>query len=116
MLGYDDGCHLKPFAQNPERLATASDLAKKSLTKDVDFAVDFFHFRENHTGAYCMRETNPHKYPVLTDPRNQVNMSIAEQSFKYVARFKHAFRYMNYRRFNFMLLLVCWLRQEVLKR
>lgn len=57
----------------------------------LGFAVDKFHFKKNHTAAYCELYTNPCKVDLLNDPR--CNMSIAEQRFKHVARYKHLFRH-----------------------
>lgn len=99
-LGFDDMCHLARYAEahkeEHERLGM--------FVRDVVKVVDKFHFR-NHVGRYCRRFCNPHKWPLLKD----ANMSVAEQSFKYVARYKVSMRYMNNVRFNFMLQKICML-------
>lgn len=52
--------------------------------------MDKFHFKKNHTAAYCEANTNPYRVPLLDN--DQTNMSVAEQRFKHVARYKHIFR------------------------
>lgn len=109
ILGYDDACHLFPFSRNKDRVNESSPTLVKELASDVRMLVDKFHFNENHTGAYCARHCSPHSVPELI----KANTQVAEQSFKYVARFKHSFRYMNKQRFNFMLMMVCKLSREL---
>ena len=41
--------------------------------------------------------------------KDGANLSVCEQRFKYIARHKTGFRYMNQARFNFMLAMVVWL-------
>jgi hypothetical protein len=64
--------------------------------------VDKFHFDHNHTSKYCTLNCSPHAIPEL----RQANMSICEQSFKRIGKYKGSFRFMNKTRFNFMLLLL----------
>jgi hypothetical protein len=67
--------------------------------------VDFFHFK-SHKGDYCHTKTNPNTHQELNDA---ANLSVCEQRFKYVARHKHSFRYVNQARFKFMLAMLAWL-------
>lgn len=41
-------------------------------------AVDKFHFKKNHMGAWCDAMVNPYKVPAL----DNVNTEICEQSFR----------------------------------
>jgi hypothetical protein len=64
--------------------------------------VDHFHFK-SHKGKYCATNTNPGTHKEL---KGGANLSICEQRFKYVARHKRSFRYMNEARFRFMLAMI----------
>ncbi len=73
------------------------------LVVEAEHAVDKFHFEHNHKGAWCQKNVNSHSHPEL----NAIgNTSICEQRFKHFGRFKHALRYMNRPRFNWMLLVI----------
>eukprot|EP00877_Chromochloris_zofingiensis_P007267 jgi/Chrzof1/2794/UNPLg00708.t1 len=102
-VGFDDMCHLMRWAelhkdQHPKILEFVQTIRK---------VVDKFHFR-NHVGRYCKKYANPHRWPEL----KHVNMSVAEQYFKRMARFKVSLRYMNKERFGFMLQMICKLDQR----
>lgn len=103
-IGYDNMCNLvrsleKVKDKHPKLL---------ELAKDVRKVVDKFHFK-GHTGVFCSRYVNPHKWPELKD----ANMSVAEQAFQQQGRLKRSFRYFNRARFQFMLQEVCKLQQRM---
>jgi hypothetical protein len=50
--------------------------------------VDKFHFKKNHVGRWCLKNTNPYAYKELED----ANMSICEQRFKWWGGFKRSLR------------------------
>ncbi len=61
-------------------------------------------------GEWCKANVNPYKIPLLK--HNKANLSVCEQRFSWMKHFKYSFRYMNKQRFNFMLLVVCWLDRK----
>lgn len=85
IVGFDDACHLLPFASKPKRLDDAPQLAKDLARQE--FVVDKFHFRA-HTGAYCHKHCCPHRLPIL----KSANMSVAEQKFSTIASYGPLFR------------------------
>lgn len=100
-FGFDDMCHLARYAEKHK-----DDHEKlREFVTQTRKVVDKFHFA-GHVGAYCKKYTNPYLWDELPD-----NMSIAEQYFKRIGRFKHTFRYMNRSRFQFMLQVICMLDQ-----
>jgi hypothetical protein len=101
-FGFDDVCHLMRFAEKWQ----GSHGKIEEFVVETRKVVDKFHFR-NHVGAYRRKFANPHKWPDLPS-----NMSVAEQYFKRMARFKRSFCYMNRSRFRFMLQVVCMLDQK----
>lgn len=60
---YDDGCHLRKFAQNPAR-STLSDTTKK--ISEIEIVLDRFHY-PNHTDEWCKRNCNPNSFVELAE-------------------------------------------------
>ena len=58
---YDDGCHLKRFAQNPIRSNITSTAKKIS---DTNIVIDKFHF-PGHTDKWCQSNCNPNDFEEL---------------------------------------------------
>ena len=58
---YDDGCHLKKYACNPDRAKLTQTSQKIASTNIV---VDKLHFR-GHTDKWCQEYCNPHKFDEL---------------------------------------------------
>jgi hypothetical protein len=74
-------------------------------------AVDAFHFSKNHTGKYCHKHCNPNKNDVLSALKQSgaLNLSVCEQRFSKLSRYRFAFASMNMATFNFMAQLLVWL-------
>jgi hypothetical protein len=104
ILGYDDACHLRPFARNPRRLTPQAPPLAHCLGTKVDIVVDRFHFNENHTCAYCSKYCSPYKVAALNKPGT--NMSVAEQQFSTFKKYNAVMRCMNKERFEFMLMVI----------
>ena len=67
-----------------------------------------FHF-PNHVGEFCKKNCNPKDHPEV----NAFNTVICEQRFKWIAKYKGITHlHMNAPRFNFLLLLLCWMDHE----
>ncbi len=62
-LIYDDGCHLKKYATNPERL-TKTPTAQR--IGSVNIVVDRFHF-PGHVDPWCKEHCNPNKFDALKE-------------------------------------------------
>jgi hypothetical protein len=58
-------------------------------------AVDKFHFKRNHIGRWCLKNTNPYTHKEL----KTANMSICEQRFKWWGGFRRSFRYLEISQF-----------------
>ena len=96
ILLYDDMCHLKRFAENPD----IADLNKwtKQFADEITKVVDKFHFR-NHVDPWCQENCNPEKVTEL----NGVNTQICEQMFKNINGHKNC-KSMNEARFYMLFL------------
>jgi len=77
-------------------------------------AVDLFHYKTNHIGAWCAKNCNPLDVPELADQTTRGNMNVCEQSFRIYNHLKTSLREMTERRYNMFLLRFCYLRQESL--
>ena len=105
-VAYDRSCDLHPFLCNLERKGA---YLAGFLLKHVKFLVDRFHV-EGHTEPYC-------KPPSIDDPEKgryhpsnkefveikDANTECAEQSFKWLNKYKNIVRNMKQHRFNFFL-------------
>ena len=60
-LCYDDGCHIKKFAENPIR-STATETAKRIA--GLHIVVNKFHF-SGHVDSWCQQNCNPYSYKEL---------------------------------------------------
>jgi hypothetical protein len=58
---YDDGCHLKKYAENPVR---ANNTPTSSRIASCSIAVDKMHFR-GHVDGWCQENCNPYKLKQL---------------------------------------------------
>ena len=62
---YDDGCHLRRFAQNPVR----SDVTNTSkFIAQLKIVIDRMHF-QGHVDDWCKRNCNPNNFPDLEHVR-----------------------------------------------
>jgi hypothetical protein len=106
IITFDDMCHLLRFIQ------LRKDLHPKlgEFLDQVTPVVDKFHFNKNHKGKFCSKYTNP--YTVQELQAADINLSVAEQRFKQVARHKHHMNAMNKNRFRFMLMKLADLDME----
>ena len=60
---YDDGCHLKKYANNPVRSAATPTAQRIS---SLTIAVDKFHF-SGHTDTWCRQNCNPYSFKELNE-------------------------------------------------
>ena len=61
VICYDDGCHLKKYAERRKELTqTAERLASCQIV------IDKMHFR-GHVDKWCLENCNPYKLPELND-------------------------------------------------
>ena len=102
-IAYDRICDLHPFLCNLQ--ANLADF----LLKNVKFLVDMFHV-EGHTEACCKppSDCDPQRgryHPLHTDfdEIRHANTECAEQSFKWLNKYKNIVRNMKQHRFNFFL-------------
>ena len=58
---YDDGCHLRRFAQNPVRRDVT---ATSKVIANLEIVIDRLHFK-GHTDDWCKRNCNPDSLPLL---------------------------------------------------
>ena len=96
---YDDGFHLHKFVKKP-RQCDSTEAAK--VLSELGIVVDRMHFK-NHVSAWCKAHMNPDSNKSF----HGVNTEACEQTFYWVARFKHAVRHMNSVLFNLFLLTAC---------
>ena len=69
---YDEGCHLKKYAQN--KRAELTETAKRIATCSI--VVDKMHFR-GHTDAWCHKNCNPYELEQLRNVNTSYNDVIA---------------------------------------
>ena len=114
-LCYDDGCHLKKFANNPIR----KDLTQiaKQLSK-LSIVIDKMHFK-GHIDPWCKENCNPYKYRECKDSECaqsgyftycitfQVDTEVCEQVFSWLSRYARITRHTNRETFLFYLLYLC---------
>lgn len=102
-IGYDRACDLHPFLLN---LSRQGAYFARWLIRHVTFMVDSFHIR-NHVESCCMPPENPNCQYHPTLPKfseiHGVNTECAEQSFRWLNRFKYSMRNMHQYTFNFFL-------------
>ena len=60
-LCYDDGCHLRKFANNPVR-STLTDTTKKIAAMEI--VIDKMHFK-GHIAPWCRSNCNPNDFDEL---------------------------------------------------
>ena len=60
-LCYDDGCHLRKFANNPVR-STLTDTTKRIAAMEI--VIDKMHFK-GHIDPWCRRNCNPNDFDEL---------------------------------------------------
>jgi hypothetical protein len=65
VLCYDDGCHLRKYAQNPQR-SCLSDTAMKLAS--VNIVIDKMHFK-GYVDEWCKKNCNPYMVEGLKDVR-----------------------------------------------
>ena len=58
---YNDGCHLRKFAQNPVRSGLSETTKKIS---EIEIVLDRFHY-PNHVDDWCKRTCNPNNFEEL---------------------------------------------------
>ena len=71
ILCYDDGCHLKKYAQNPQR-ASLTDTAKKLASLNI--VIDKMHYK-GHVDEWCKRNCNPYMVEGLKNVRTIQRLS-----------------------------------------
>ena len=88
-LAYDNMCNLQRLrvAQNPLFLPSPYDRLWMSINK----VIDVFHFR-NHISPVCKELFSPAK---LKADNPDFNTQVAEQTFSWIARYKHIVCAMN---------------------
>lgn len=109
-LGYDDGCHLRRFAELRQNLTEETQRFWDEVGQFI--VVDRYHFR-NHkvTHKYCQDHCNPANNPSIEGANSQ----ICEQSFRWLSRFKYSMNHMTPARFAFFLLIMARRRNAILK-
>ena len=108
-FGYDDGCHLRKFADLHKDV---NDRARSFWDRVGQFIfVDRFHWR-NHKGShkYCTDHCNPDHNRRI----DGANTKICEQSFRWFARHKYSVNHMTPGRFTFFFLILAERRNEIL--
>jgi hypothetical protein len=96
LLAYDDACHLKRFVNSRQKTISGKFIASLKMV------VDKMHFK-NHVDKWCRQNVNPHKVPEF----NNLNTEACEQTFKYVSKFKHATKHMNFASYGLFHLTMC---------
>lgn len=69
---YDDGCHLRRFAQNPSRKDLTPTTNKIA---SIEIVVDKMHIT-GHTDKWCLENCDARKYPDLSDVSYRVNVHL----------------------------------------
>jgi len=108
-FGYDDGCHLRRFAEIRKNVNAR---ALKFWERVGQFIfVDRFHWK-NHKGThtYCTKHCNPGDNRRI----DGANTEICEQSFRWFARHKYSVNHMSPARFTFFFLILADRRNEIL--
>lgn len=113
---YDDACHLRKYARNPNRIAYTEHT--KQLAS-VEMVVDKMHMK-GHIDPWCLQNCNPskfeslHKVPCLIYmfPNTscyllQVDTEVCEQVFSWLSRYSRITQKMSQDTFMFFLLCVC---------
>lgn len=67
-LCYDDACHLKRFATNPQR-STLTDVA--TVISGLNIVVDKMHFA-GHIDPWCHANCNPHNFDELKEVKYSI--------------------------------------------
>jgi len=112
---YDDGCHLRRYAQNPER---------KNLTEatrrlaDIQIVIDKMHMA-GHVDEWCKTNCDPNTFAQLDKVREQfiegiiymlihtkVDTEVCEQCFSWLSRYSVMTRRMKRSTFMFFLLYI----------
>ena len=116
-IGYDRACELHPFLKN---LKKGGNVAADEMLNHLKFLVDIFHCLK-HKKSTCMPlENNPKcKYhprlPTFKDIHG-ANTECAEQSFKWLSKFKHNVRRMTMWRYRFYMWTIINTRNEYILR
>ena len=74
-LVYDDGCHLRRYANNPVRKELTP--ATKKLAS-IEIVVDKMHMK-GHTDEWCRRNCDPNKYTELDKVSNTFSICCNER-------------------------------------
>ena len=102
-LGYDRACDLHPFLRN---LMKKGSLGAKILLENVKFMVDLWHCIK-HKEPTCMPADNPkcvyHPHLPVFSEIHRVKSECAEQTFKWLGKFKSITSRMIRQRFCFFL-------------
>ena len=62
-LIYDDGCHLKRYAQNPERSQQTETV---KFISNLNIVIDKMHFK-GHVDSWCKTHCNPYTFDILNN-------------------------------------------------
>jgi len=108
-FGYDDGCHLRRFAELRQDLNAR---AKAFWLRVGQFIfVDRFHWKNHkNTHVYCTEHCNPDKNRRI----DGANTEICEQSFRWFSRHKYSVNHMTPARFTFFFLIIADRRNQIL--
>ena len=108
-LAYDDGCHLRRFAELRQHTSTLTKWFWELI--GIKIVVDRFHWR-NHksTHGYCREHCNPHENEEI----KEANTEVCEQSFRWFARHKYSLNHMTPARFLFFLIVIADRRNAIL--
>ena len=106
-IGYDRACELHPFLKI---LSRKGNVAADELLSHLQFVVDLFHCKKHKKDTCMPLENNPRcKYhPGLPEHSSiaGVNTQCAEQTFKWLNKFKWNVRRMSEYRYKFFLWVV----------
>ena len=120
---YDDGCHLRKFANNACRKSLNTTTQRLARTKIV---IDRMNFK-GHKDSWCRETCDPSKYDELKNVSNvsmylmilnahkvtckfpcpQVDTEICEQVFSWLSRYARITKHMNLDHFMFFILYLC---------
>lgn len=108
-FGYDDGCHLRRFA---ELRKDKNPRARSFWEKVGQFIfVDRFHWiNHKKSHVYCTVNCNPNSNSRL----DGANTEVCEQSFRWFSRHKYSVNHMSPARFRFFMTLLADRRNEIL--
>ena len=114
LMFYDDGCGLRKFAELRKGVNHTAARVWNKIGRYI--YVDRFHW-VNHAktlfNKYCWTNCDPNSLP---DSKAKIDSEVCEQTFSWLARYKHTARYMRPGHFLFFMLVLCDMKNTELCR